>query len=240
MLARNNRRWQVALLLVSSLTLSIGFARRVNAADPITTPGNHAVKLTVGKLERRFVIHVPPQYDGNKAVPIVLMLHGAGGNSENVQTQTGWDDKADEVGFLAVFGNAMPPFPNLPENLVTNPQFWNDGSGRGAIAKRDVDDVGYIKAMLDYVKGKFNVDAKRIFVTGFSSGASMTWRVGAELSDEVAAIAPVSGHFWLKNSELKRPVPVLFIIGTDDPLNPLQGGEVTLPWLSIKQYHPPI
>lgn len=122
------RRWQIAMMLVGSLILSIGFIQQANAADPITTPGNHEVKLMVGKLERRFVVHVPPQYDGNKAVPIVLMLHGAGGNSENVQRQTGWDDKADEVGFLAVFGNATTPFPNLPENLFTNPQFWNNGT----------------------------------------------------------------------------------------------------------------
>src|SRR5262249_32660061 len=83
----------------------------------------------------------------------------------------------------------------------------------------------------------------RIYVTGFSNGASMTYRVGAELSDQVAAIAPVSGHFWLRDDpsiQLKRPVPLLFIYGTLDPLNPPQGGPARNPWGGGLDMKPPI
>ncbi|MCK7513632.1 MAG: hypothetical protein MZV70_62830 [Desulfobacterales bacterium] len=68
------------------------------------------------------------------------------------------------------------------------------------------------------------MDTRRIFVTGFSNGASMAFRVGAELSGRVAAIAPVAGACWLDKVRLQRPVPMCYITGTDDPLNLIEGG----------------
>src|SRR5689334_14092537 len=120
MLPLKIHRQVITAVVMLSVTLLAVAVQQVHAADPITTPGNHDINITVGDMDRRFVVHVPPQYDGSAAVPVVVMLHGAGGDSENVQRQTGWDQKADEVGFLAVFGNATPTFPNIPENVFTN------------------------------------------------------------------------------------------------------------------------
>ena len=78
--------------------------------------------------------------------------------------------------------------------------------------------------MLDELLVKFTVNQKRIFVTGFSNGASMSFRVGAALSKRIAAIAPVAGTAWLKQPTLERPVPMLYITGADDPLNLIDGG----------------
>jgi polyhydroxybutyrate depolymerase len=74
------------------------------------------------------------------------------------------------------------------------------------------------------------VDTSQIFVTGFSNGASMTFRLGVELSDRIAAIAPVAGHYWPTNTAPTRPLPTLFLIGDRDPLVPLAGGRVDTPW----------
>jgi polyhydroxybutyrate depolymerase len=78
--------------------------------------------------------------------------------------------------------------------------------------------------MLDDILAKFSADQRRIFVAGFSNGASMSFRAGAELSKRITAIAPVAGELWLESIKLERPVPMIYITGTDDPLNPIEGG----------------
>jgi polyhydroxybutyrate depolymerase len=141
--------------------------------------------------------------------------------------ETGWTEKADECGFLAVFPEASRPNPSKPANFRHNPQTWNDGSGR---FRTHVDDVRFIGKLIEDLKARFHIDSKRIFATGFSNGASMTYRVGIELSNTVAAIAPVAGALWIENPMPQRPVPLLYITGTQDPLNPIDGG---IPRLAI-------
>jgi polyhydroxybutyrate depolymerase len=101
-----------------------------------------------------------------------------------------------------------------------------------------VDDIGYLAAVLDDLQASFAIDANRVFVTGFSNGASMTFRVGVELADRVAAIAPVSGHLCLKDPQPARPLSMLYIIGLADPLNPMDGGPTRTPWGAPRQKPP--
>jgi polyhydroxybutyrate depolymerase len=158
------------------------------------------------------------------------MIHGAGGTSAWTMDETGWGMKGDKEGFLAVFPDGIAVVPSRPPKFMTNPQLWNDGSGRGEIGKQNNDDIGFLSAMLDDLEKRFAIDVRRFFVTGFSNGASMTFRVGAELSQRVAAIAPIAGHCWLKDPLPARPIPTLFMIGDQDPLVPLLGGEIQSPW----------
>ena len=101
------------------------------------TPGNHDESIVVGagvrKMTRTFIVHVPPGFDGKSKVPVVFMLHGAGGSGEGAIPETGWDVKSDREGFIAVFPDGTPPHPLLPARFLMNPRLWNDGSGRGAI-----------------------------------------------------------------------------------------------------------
>ncbi|MBI5395615.1 MAG: hypothetical protein HZA91_10000 [Verrucomicrobia bacterium] len=205
--------WAVAALTASAA-----------AAKEAVKAGDHNFTIKVGELERRYTVHVPPAYDGKTPVPVVVMLHGGGGTSKGAATETGWGAKADETGFLAVFANAMPPDPTKPGSFGRNPQLWNDGSERFYQGQNKVDDVGFINAMLDELLSKFAVDARRVFFTGFSNGASMTFRVGAELSRRIAAIAPVAGACWLEPLKLERPISMCYITGTADPLNLIEGG----------------
>ena len=190
-----------------------------------SSPGDHTLVLRMGDLDRHYSVHVPPSYDGKQPVPLVIMLHGGGGTGQGAARETGWDAKADQAGFLAVFPDATPPDPTKPGQFRGNPQTWNDGSGRFHAGQKGIDDVGFLRAMLDDLAHRFAVDHRRVFVTGFSNGASMTFRLGAELSHRLAAIAPVAGVCWSDAPKLKRPVSLCYITGDSDPLNPLEGGE---------------
>jgi polyhydroxybutyrate depolymerase len=178
----------------------------------------------VGELDRRYTVHVPPGYESKSATPVVIMLHGGGGTGKAAAFETGWETKSDEAGFLAVFPDALPSDPTKPSHFVRNPQLWNDGSDRFHTGQKAPDDVGFINAMLDDLRAKFAVDQARVFVSGFSNGASMSFRVGAQLPGRIAAIAPVAGALWLESLTLERPVPMVYITGTADPLNLLEGG----------------
>ncbi|MBI3952957.1 MAG: polyhydroxybutyrate depolymerase [Chloroflexi bacterium] len=209
--------------------------------SPALGPGDHAISIRAGGLDRRYLVHVPPGYDAKRPVPVVVMLHGGGGTAAGVMRETGWAAKADAAGFLAVFPEATSFDPQAPSRFLGNPQLWNDGSGRGHAGRRNTDDVGFISSLLDDLSARFAVDKRRVFVAGHSNGASMAFRVAAELAGRVAAVAPVSGHLWLADPKPSRPVPLLYIIGTEDPLNPLDGGDVRLPWGGgIVEKHPPI
>ena len=201
-----------------------GNAGHRNAEATQTEPGDYSLTLRVGELERRYLVHVPPQYDGKTPLPVVVMLHGGGGTGKAAATETGWGAKADEAQFLAVFPDAMPPNPARRSSFGRNPQLWNDGSERFYAGQNRVDDVGFLAAMLVDLEARFAVDTRRIFVTGFSNGASMAFRLGAELSERIAAIAPVAGACWPEKVALRRAVPMYSITGTEDPLNLIEGG----------------
>lgn len=186
--------------------------------------GDYSFVIKIGSLDRKYIVHVPSAYNGKTPMPVVLMLHGGGGTARAAMWETGWSTTAEQAGFLAVFPEATPPDPSKPGRFYGNPQTWNDGSGRFHSGLLNIDDVGFINALIDDMLSRFAADEQRIFVTGISNGASMTYRVGVELSHRIAAIAPVSGHLWLKEPKLARPVPLIYTNGTEDPLNPLEGG----------------
>jgi polyhydroxybutyrate depolymerase len=183
--------------------------------------------VRAGSTTRPYILHAPP--GTNAPMPLVMMLHGAGGSASGTAEHYGWKQLADARGFIAVFPEGLPFDPTRPADFKRNPNVWDDYSGRMDMGKRP-DDVGYIRAILDDVATRCAVDRNRIYLTGFSNGASMTFRLAIELSDRLAAVAPVSGHCWHKDITLKRPVPMMFIVGTADPLNPINGGLGVNPW----------
>jgi polyhydroxybutyrate depolymerase len=213
------------LAIVIMLGCESGGVGRADSTQPKPTSSvDRIITIRLGELDRHYNVHVPPGYDGKTSEPVVIMLHGGGGTGKAAVAETGWGAKADEAGFLAVFPDAMPPDPTKPSRFSTNPQLWNDGSDRFYPGQNAPDDVGFLNAMLDDLLARFAVDERRIFVTGFSNGASMSFRIGAELSKRIAAIAPVAGALWLEPITLERPVPMIYITGTADPLNLIEGG----------------
>jgi polyhydroxybutyrate depolymerase len=179
---------------------------------------------------RSYTVCLPSTIDRAASSPLVIMLHGGGSSSSMVLQKYDWADKAYRGKFILALPDACLPFPEKPASFRHNPRAWNDGSGYGYAAEQNIDDTGFIGAMIEEIISSFGVDPARIFVSGFSNGASMAMRAGLELSGKIAAIGPVSGHLWLRNASPSRPVPMIYIIGGQDPVNPLGGGYSVLPW----------
>lgn len=186
--------------------------------------GSRTHSISVNGMNRTYEVHVPAAARPQTPVPVVIMLHGGGGSSRAAQHETGWTEEADKQGFLAVFPDALARDPARKSRFAGNPQLWNDGSERFYPALSRVNDVQFLEAVLDDLIAKHPVDQNRIYVTGFSNGASMTFRFGSALSERIAAIAPVAGVMWGEPSGLKRPVPMMYITGNADTLNPIEGG----------------
>lgn len=203
-------------------------------------PGDHEWAVPFGGGERGYLVHVPPGHAAGRALPAVLMLHGAGGTARWTAEETRWPEAADRGGFLAVFPEGTPADPTRPPGFLRNPQLWNDGSPRSAMAPQQVDDVAYIRAVLDDLGRRVPVNERHVYLTGFSNGAGMTFRLGAELADRFAAIAPVAGHCWQTDPVPSRGVPTLYLVGDSDPLVPLHGGEVVSPWTRQREVKPPV
>lgn len=216
------------------------------SVDPTSAAGQSGtIGLVIDGIARRYILHVPSGLGSagpGEKIPLVMMLHGAGGNSAGTARNYGWEEKSDAQKFAAVFPEAECVFPDKPENFLANPRVWKDGSGRGTFRQHS-DDIKYLNAVLDDVMRRLPIDDRRVYLTGFSSGASMTWRATVQMSTRFAAVAPVSGHLWLEHISFpagQAVPPVLFIVGDADPLNPINGGQGKNPWGGAPRPVPPM
>ena len=88
-----------------------------------------------------------------------------------------------------------------------------------------IDDVEFTRKVLDDLATTANIDSKRVFATRMSNGGIMSYRLASELSDQIAAIAPVGGPMGTDTCKPKRPVSVIHLHGTDDEPAPFKGGK---------------
>ncbi|HZU98209.1 MAG TPA: PHB depolymerase family esterase [Planctomycetota bacterium] len=176
-------------------------------------------KLTLQGHERTWRIHRPRGRDRTKVAPLVFVLHGGGGTARGMEdlTRKGWNDLADKEGFVVVYPDAVK-------------KSWNDGRPiEGQKERAEVDDLAFFSALLDRLVKEENVDRKAVFATGISNGGFMSHRLGRDLSDRFAAIAPVAANLQTAADLATVPscaVSVLAINGTKDPLVPFNGGNV--------------
>lgn len=218
------------VLCVSLVFLQVACSagRLADKTETIHTPGDHQFTLELGGFQRHYSVYVPPGIEPDESLPVVLMLHGGGGKSHFAARETAWKEKASQERFLAVFPDALPPNPDRRSSFATNPQLWNDGSDRFYQGQAVVDDVAFLGAMLDKLIKDYGIDSARVYVTGFSNGASMSFLLAASMSQRITAIAPVAGASWVAPNTNISAVSVLYITGTEDPLNPIEGGDLEL------------
>ncbi len=203
-------------LLVVLLFLALGASHAAGNDKPEQAPraalgpGDHEQRLLVDDEVRTYRVHVPEKYDPGRPAPVVLALHGATMTGELMAGFCGLNDKSDEAGFIVVYPDGTGKKPFL---------FWNAGGDWEGVGRRP-DDVAFIGKLLDDLATQVNVDPKRVYACGMSNGAMMCYRLAAEMSDRIAAIAPVAGTVAVEESEPKRPVPVIHFHGTNDKMVP--------------------
>ncbi len=168
--------------------------------------------------ERSYLIRMPSESAmRNGPVPLVLVLHGGGGNAESAERMTGFTDKAKKEGFIVVYPDGSGRFKG---KLLT----WNAGHCCGYAMERDADDAGFVRALIDRLVASYPIDPRRIYATGMSNGGMMAHRLGRELSDRLAAIAPVVATVFGDERRPLQPVSALMINGMLDKSVPYEGG----------------
>ena len=179
--------------------------------SPLTASGNYRFSFVHDGITREYLVHVPKSYRG-AATPMLVALHGGGGNADFQADDSKYKlvSKSDSAGFIAVFPNGYSRFPS--GILAT----WNAGTCCGAAQKNAVDDVGFIREVIARVERQARIDPRRIFATGMSNGAMMSWRLACE-APEIRAIAPVEGTDNTTRCKPARPVAVIEFHATDDP-----------------------
>ncbi len=191
----------LTLLLAGACNRPFRGGQRRNAAG-----GPQEVEMQSSGVTRHYILHVPANYDGSSAVPLLLNFHGAGSNAQQEEALSGTSQKADKEGFIVAY----------PDGIKGE---WHTGPD-----EQGQQDRQFVRDLIKEIEGEYNIDAKRIYATGISNGGGMTDRLGCTMADAVAAIAPVAGayNFW-KDCNPSRPVPVVAFHGLDDRVVPYAG-----------------
>jgi polyhydroxybutyrate depolymerase len=185
---------------------------------PRATPSDRQVPVdpafAQGQSQRAYRLYVPRSYSPDGRVPLLLDLHGFGGSAAGEEQASGYDALAESEGYLAVYGQGLAS---------------SEGAGWASTRPIDlgIDELGYFAAVLDDLQQRYCVDERRIYVTGFSNGGGMTEMLACYMSRRIAAVAPVSGNYYVDSKGTgchpERPVPLLEVHGTADGVVPYGG-----------------
>lgn len=178
-------------------------------------PGIATHDVAIGGLNRRYDLRVPlkrPTTAAGLVRPywLVIVLHGSSGSSDEIRQTTGMDSLAEAGRFIVAYPQGLRGAGGL------FPSDWNAGTCCGAAGRENIDDVGFIDALITDVGKHLAVDKRRVYVAGFSDGGRMAHRLGCKLSPAIAAIAVVSGSLKDDSCAPAKPVPLLAIHGTSD------------------------
>lgn len=194
--------------------------RALAADERAPGPGLYEVVLPHDGLARRYLLHVPRSAIAGRPLPMVLALHGGGGSMrwQADDANYGLRTAADAHGFIAVFPNGY--------SARDSGQFatWNAGRCCGAARDRDIDDVGFLRAVIADVLARTGGDAARVHAVGMSNGAMMAYRLACEAPELLAGIMAVAGTDNTRECRPARPVPVLHVHARDDDRVPFEGG----------------
>ncbi len=185
-----------------------------------TTPfpkGRSEQTLTIEGFQRTYILRVPPQHDGKRPLPLVIMLHGMGGSGSQAERSYGWWEKGEREGFIAVFPDALG-----------QPRAWSSFGFPERVAGRD--DVIFLEKLIAELQSRLTVDPKRIFVCGHSSGGFMSYRLGSVIPEKIAAIGVMAGSIgmmsWMGKRTIlvpKSPLSVIHFHGKADDIVPYDG-----------------
>ena len=194
-------------VIAAIVTASAVYSFTQNSNEQPLRPGDYHVTLTYQGLARSYVLHVPPQYDGNTSLPLVIALHYLGVDAETFANVSHLNEKADAEGFFVVY----------PQGLNNS---WNAGSCCGSSSQQKVDDAGFIKAILVQLKSQLPVNDSRVYAIGVSNGGMLAYSLACDFPEDFAAIASIAGTSVVEGCNATRPVSVLEVHGTADEVVP--------------------
>ncbi len=168
--------------------------------------------IQVDGTSRQFYLHAPNSYNGSSSVPLVLDFHGIFGSGSGQMGSSGYRGVADQEGFIVAYPDGID-------------QAWNVGPC--CTLDRGVDDVAFARAIVEAVSEEANIDASRVYATGFSMGGGMAQYLACHAADVFAAVAPNAFDLLQQNAPQcvpSRPISVLLTRGTNDSVVPYGGG----------------
>jgi polyhydroxybutyrate depolymerase len=228
------RKIIITIILIILVILLINFLGNRNKnvlIGTITESGIYERSIINDGIHRKYSLYIPTSYNWNAPQPLVLFFHGGGGGMYQAIKDYNWQIKADKEGFALVYMHGS----SRRNNKILNT--WNAGECCAYARDNNIDDVSYVRLVVKDVKSLIKIDDKKIFATGFSNGAMMSYRLACEASDIFAAIAPVAGTDVTKSCNPENPVSVIHIHARDDEAAKFDGGsgrqfEDTAEWVS--------
>jgi len=189
------------------------------ASVPVVLPAGEITRgLTHGGLERSYILYVSASVNWSQPVSLVFVFHGGTGNAESAIRMSGFNEVADQNGFLVAYPNGTGRLSD--DKLLT----WNGGDCCGYAQQKNVDDVGFVRAIVSDLQSLANIDAKRIYASGMSNGGILSQRLACEAADVFAAVAPVAGTLNFSPCNPSQPISVIEFHGTGDQHIPYDGG----------------
>jgi polyhydroxybutyrate depolymerase len=208
-------------LLYCVLTfLTLGFTNCKKKTDNAPVTNFHFYdSMQLDGYQRTYLLNLPPNYNDSSNFPLVIALHGLAGSASQMEQDYGLTAKSNSAHFILVYPEGMR------SDGILGIRTWNAGACCDFAMQHNVDDVHFIKQLMAKLMDSYKINPKRIYVTGMSNGAMMTYRLACELSPQLAAIAPVSGTLLtLQPCTPARAVPVLHIHSAIDTKVPYAGG----------------
>jgi polyhydroxybutyrate depolymerase len=177
--------------------------------------------LTVGGITRTYLLVLPSTYYGSDTTtfPLVVGMHGTGGSASQFDRDYGVTEKANSTHFIVAY----------PEGVQREGRFnvrtWNAGTCCDYAMENNIDDVGFIRALIDLMISDYRANARRVYITGMSNGGMLAYRLACEMPEKIAAMAAVSCSMMVDEPcDPSRSVPILHMHSKLDTKIPSDGG----------------
>lgn len=166
----------------------------------------------MGAVVRKYLVHAPPSYTGQTALPVVFDFHGLSGNGSQQKALSQWDKVADAEGFIVVYPDGID-------------KAWN--AGLCCTEDKSIDDVAFVRAILAALHADACIDRRRVYASGCSNGGGMSYKLACDAADVIAGVAPVDFDCVDGSScgqcKPSRPVTEVQFRGTKDQLVDYEG-----------------
>ncbi|CAH0995870.1 hypothetical protein EMA8858_01998 [Emticicia aquatica] len=175
--------------------------------------------ITVDGLERTYRLNLPPTYYQNTNLPLVIAMHGGGGSADQCESDYSLTQKANSENFVIVYPEGVQ------SNGILRARTWNAGTCCDYAVEKNIDDVHFISVLIDELLKNYKLNPKKVYLTGMSNGAILSYRLACEIPNKITAIAAVSGPMSLKDEcKSLKPIPIMHLHSVLDQKVPVNGG----------------